>query len=185
MKKGTLFFAIPGPRFDGHDFLPQVIEQGAAAVVVSDPAAQAYADRCPVLLVPDTVQALGRLAGAYRQRFSISVIAITGSAGKTTTKDLIAAVLRTRYRVLSNRGTQNNQIGVPLTLLQLRPRHELLVVELGTNRPGDIPWLTEIVRPDVAVLTNIGESHLERLRSPAQVFAEKAALVRGLPASGR
>ena len=138
----------------------------------------------PVILVKDTTAAFGQIAGAYRKSFDIPVIAITGSAGKTTTKDMIAAVLETKFKVWKNAKTLNNQYGVSLTVLGLKPGHEALVIELGTNNPGEIQWLAAIARPTIAVLTNIGESHLAGLKSKMGVYKEKSAIFRGIGAKG-
>lgn len=180
VKKGDLFIAIKGKHFDGHRFINDAVQRGAIGVVVSKNRIR----RCPSIHVKDTVKALGDIACAHRRRFNIPVIAITGSAGKTTTKDLTAAVLGSRFRVLKNAGTENNHIGVPLTLLKLKQIHSIVVVELGTNRSGDIRRLTDIVHPDVAIMTNIGESHLELLKSPGKVFQEKFALIKGMAKKG-
>jgi UDP-N-acetylmuramoyl-tripeptide--D-alanyl-D-alanine ligase len=182
MKKGDVFIAIQGDRLDGHDFVRQAVGKGAPVLVVSRKVA------CPktvtVISVKDTTRALGQIASAHRRHFNIPVIAVTGSAGKTTTKDMIASVLGTRFKVLKNFRTENNQYGVPLTVLRLNASHEALVLELGTNRPGDIGWLTQIARPTIAVMTNIGESHLEGLKSKAGVFREKFDLVKGTAPDG-
>lgn len=182
VKKGDLFIAIVGKNHDAHNFAADVIKKGATGLVVSR-AVKAPAG-VAVVKVDDTTIALGDIARSYRQRFNIPVIAITGSAGKTTTKEMIAAVLKTKYRVLKNIGTENNQFGVPLTILKLKPSDEIAVLEVGTNTPGDIPWLASIVQPTVAIMTNIGESHLELLKTPADVFKEKFALVKALKPKG-
>jgi UDP-N-acetylmuramoyl-tripeptide--D-alanyl-D-alanine ligase len=175
VKKGELFIAIKGDVFDGHDFIDGIIAKGVRvlivhkAVKVSDP-------KISVIRVKDTIRALGDIARFHRLRFKIPVIALTGSAGKTTTKEMIAAVLSRKFKVLKNEGTQNNHIGVPLTLLKLRAGHRIVVLECGTNQPGDIVWLADVARPGVAVFTNIGESHLEKLKSTSGVFKEKWAL---------
>jgi len=135
-------------------------------------------------MVKDTTKALGQIASFYRQKFDIPLIAITGSTGKTTTKEMLASVLRSRYKVLKNFKTENNHIGVPLTLLRLKGTHDVIVLEFGTNQFGDIAWLTKIARPTVAVLTNIGESHLKRLHTPLGVFKEKSQLVKLMPVKG-
>lgn len=179
VKRGSLFVAIKGERFDGHDFVAQAVKQGAVAVVVSR--GLSPKGDCPLIKVKDTVKALGQIAKAHRDRFDVPIIAITGSAGKTTTKEMIASVLQSQYKVLKNEGSYNNQIGVPLTLLKIKPFHQIVVVEIGTNQPGDIAELTSIVQPSIAIMTNIGESHLERLKSPEKVFQEKISLVKGLP----
>ena len=177
LKKGELFIAIQGQKFDAHHFIPNVIEAGASAVVISK---KEFIPKIeiPTVLVADTTKALGNIASFHRQRFKIPVVAITGSAGKTTTKEMIAAVLQTQYKVLKNFKTENNQFGVPLTLLQLRKSHEIVVMEIGTNHFGDIRWLTQVLQPTVAIFTNIGESHLEFLKNPAGVFREKSDLIR-------
>ena len=183
VKKGDLFIAIKGERFDGHQFINQAIRRGAAAVVVSRKKAWPN-KKTPIIHVKKTVEALGHLGRAHRDRFSIPMIALTGSAGKTTTKEMTAAILKGRFKVLKNKGTQNNHIGVPMTLLGLKKSHEIVVLELGTNRFGDIPWLTYVCNPTVAIFTNIGESHLELLKSPKDVFREKSALVSKMKAGG-
>lgn len=175
VKKGDVFLAIKGDLFDGHDFLKDVVAKGVRAVVVHKPF-KSDAPQVNVIQVKDTVRALGDLARFHRRRFKAPVIAVTGSAGKTTTKEMIAAVLSRKYKVLKNEGTQNNHIGVPMTLFKLRPAHDIVVLECGTNQPGDIPWLADVARPEVAVFTNIGESHLEKLKSPQGVLKEKWTL---------
>ena len=134
IKKGNLFIAIRGQRLDGHKFLDEVIKKGAKAVIVSK--GVALPQHIAVIRVKDTTRALGCVANYHRRQFNIPVIAVTGSAGKTTTKEMIAAVLATRYKVLKNLKTENNQYGVPLTLLKLTPAHQVAVLELGTNQPG-------------------------------------------------
>jgi len=183
VKKGDLFIAVKGERFNGHDFIRQAAQKGALAVLGAYSPKRLSKD-LGIIQVADTVSALGYLARAHRQRFSLRVVAVTGSAGKTTTKELIAAIIRDRYKVLKNLGTENNHIGVPLTLLKLRPGHQTLVLEMGTNRPGDIPWLASLIQPTVAVLTNIGSAHLEQLKTPSGVFREKAAVLKDLGPSG-
>lgn len=176
VRPGDLFVAIKGQRFDGHRFVAQAAAKGARAIIVSRPVAVKGA---AVIIVPDTVKALGRIAQLHRQHFSGPVIAITGSAGKTSTRRMIASVLGTRYRVLQSARSENNWIGVPLTLLKLRPEHDIAVVEAGTNQPGDIAWLARIIRPDVTVFTNIGDSHLTGLGDRGGVFREKIRLAKG------
>ncbi|MCB9757607.1 MAG: UDP-N-acetylmuramoyl-tripeptide--D-alanyl-D-alanine ligase [Candidatus Omnitrophica bacterium] len=183
IKKGDLFLAVIGSKHDGHTFIPEAIKRGAAGVVVSKSTGDCPS-RLAVIKVKNTTKALGDIARLHRLRFLLPVIAITGSAGKTTTKEMIAAILKRKFKVLKNIGTENNQFGVPLTILKLTKAHEIAVLEIGTNRPGDIAWLASIVCPTVAVLTNIGESHLQRLKSPADVFKEKFALVKALENNG-
>ncbi len=181
--RGGLFIAIVGEKHDAHKFIPDVIKKGTVAIVVSQVKGP-FPPSVSVIKVSDTTQALGDIARFHRQRFSGPVIAITGSAGKTTTKELMAALLRRKYKVLKNIGTENNQFGVPLTILKLKPSCDVVILEVGTNKPGDIAWLASIACPTVAVMTNIGESHLERLKTPAEVFKEKFHLVKALGKSG-
>jgi len=181
--KGDCFIAIPGKNFDGHDFVKDVAHK-AGAILVSRPHLLLPHNK-PVIYVRDTIKALGEIASAHRKRFRIPVIAITGSSGKTTTKELTATILGKRYHVLSNLGTQNNHIGVPLTLLRLTERHEVAILELGTNQFGDIEWLTHISYPTVAVYTTIGESHLECLKNPLGVLEEKLDLIRNMSPEGK
>jgi UDP-N-acetylmuramoyl-tripeptide--D-alanyl-D-alanine ligase len=183
VKRNQIFVALKGDNFDGHHFLAQAIEKGARAVVVSSVKALVPAGAA-VVLVEDTVRALGRIARYHRQRFNIPVIAITGSAGKTSTKELIAAVMAKKCRVLFNKGTENNHIGVPMTLLKLNRRHQAAVIEMGTNHPGEIAWLAENTLPTVAVFTNVGASHLEGLGTPQGVYKEKLALLKFLSRDG-
>lgn len=182
IRRGNVFVAIRGKNLDGHRFIAQAVRKGASLLVVSERISGAAG--LPVILVKDTTVALGQIAGAYRENFDIPVIAVTGSAGKTTTKDMIAAVLGSKFKVLKNERTLNNQYGVSLTVLGLKPAHEALVVELGTNNPGEIQRLAAIARPRVAVLTNIGESHLEGLKNRSGVYKEKSAIFRGIGAKG-
>jgi len=172
VKNGELFIAIKGDVFDGHDFIDGVVAKGAQVLIVHR-SIEVKEKKISVIRVKDTVRALGDIARYHRSRFKIPVIALTGSAGKTTTKEMIAAVLSRKFKVLKNEGTQNNHIGVPLTLLKLKSAHRVVVLECGTNQPGDIVWLADVARPTVAVFTNIGESHLEKLKTTAGVLKEK------------
>ncbi len=183
IRNGELFVAIQGENFDGHEYLRQVARKGACAVIVSRKRMD-FPSQLSVIFVPDTIKAYGQIARFYRDRFPVPVIAITGSAGKTTTKEMMATVLSKRYQVLKNFATHNNHIGVPATLLALKPSHQIVVIELGTNRCGDIRWLTKIARPTVAIFTNIGESHLEFLKSQQGVFEEKFELVKNMETPG-
>jgi UDP-N-acetylmuramoyl-tripeptide--D-alanyl-D-alanine ligase len=180
---GEAFFAIRGHRLDGHEFLGEAAARGAACVVVhalpDEPPANV-----PLVLVDDTTRALGRLGAWHRRRFTLPVVGVTGSNGKTTTKELAAAVLATRWNVLKPAGSFNNQWGLPLTLLRLGPEHEALVVELGTNQPGEIAALAALAAPTVGVVTTVAAVHTEFLGSLDGVREEKAALVRALPADG-
>lgn len=182
IKKRSVFIAINGKRFNGHNFIRAAIRKGAIAVIVSKNV------RCPgdiaVIRVKDTTRALGQVAALHRSHFSIPVIAVTGSAGKTTAKELIASVLSTRYKVLKNVKTENNHYGVPLTLLKLDSSHQMVVLEFGTNQPGDIRWLARIARPTVSLFTNIGQSHLAGLKSRSGVFKEKVQMIKYMDPKG-
>jgi UDP-N-acetylmuramoyl-tripeptide--D-alanyl-D-alanine ligase len=180
---GEAFFAIRGYRLDGHAFLGEAAGRGAACLVVHSLHDDVPAN-VPLVLVEDTTKALGRLAAYHRARFSIPVVAVTGSNGKTTAKELIAGVLGTRWQVLKPSASFNNQWGLPLTLLKLAPEHEAVVVELGTNRPGEIAHLAGLARPTVGVVTNVAAVHTEFLGSLDGVREEKAGLVRAVPADG-
>ncbi len=179
LQAGDLFIAIAGEKFDGHHFVNEVAKKSPVMIVAKRGLRVAHG--ATVIYVKDTVKALGEIALAHRQKFKIPLIAITGSTGKTTTKEMVAQVLRTKFRVLSNFGTHNNHIGVPMTLLKLTNDHQIAVLELGTNRCGDIRWLTHVARPTVAVYTNIGESHLELLKTPQGVLREKLELAKNMP----
>jgi UDP-N-acetylmuramoyl-tripeptide--D-alanyl-D-alanine ligase len=175
VKKGELFIAIKGEVFDGHDFIDAVLAKGVRVLIVHKPV-KVRDPKISVIRVNDTIRALGDIARFHRLRFKIPVIALTGSTGKTTTKEMMAAVLGRKYKVLKNEGTQNNHIGVPLTLLKLKATHQMVVLECGTNQPGDIVWLADVARPGYAVFTNIGESHLEKLKTISGVLKEKWTL---------
>ncbi|MBI3325035.1 MAG: UDP-N-acetylmuramoyl-tripeptide--D-alanyl-D-alanine ligase [Candidatus Omnitrophica bacterium] len=176
------FLAIRGARFDAHHFIPEAVTRGASCVIVSQ--SPGNGSEVPALLVKDTVQALGDIAAFHRRRFSVPVIAVTGSCGKTTTKELIAHLLSGSRSVVKTDGTQNNQIGLPLTLLGLRDEHEAAVVELGTNHPGEIAYLAGVARPTGAVITNVGPAHLEFFGSVQGILQEKLSLLDALPAGG-
>ena len=182
---GDVFFAIPGERFDGHDFLNEVAARGAAAVVVAQKKVPAPLPTCAVLVVDDVRAALGRLAAAYRRDFDLPVVAVGGSNGKTTAKELIASVLRQKLPTLWSEASFNNDIGVPLTLLRLDQSHRAAVLEAGTNHPGELAPLVKMIRPKYGVLTNIGREHLEFFGDLAGVAQEEGRLAELLPADGR
>lgn len=179
LMRNDLYVALRGPRFNGHDFIGQALEKGAAAVMVSEP----QDPRIPQLQVADTRLGLGRLAGVWRDSFSVPLIAITGSNGKTTVKELLAAILRQRGEVLATRGNLNNDIGLPLTLLRLQDE-VYAVVEMGANHPGEIGYLSRIAHPDIALINNAGAAHLEGFGDLLGVAQAKAEILSGLKATG-
>ncbi len=181
--KNDVFLALSGPNFDGHDFVADALEKGAKHFVISDPK-KAPKGECNVILVDDVLAAYGDLAAYWRHKFNIPAVAITGSSGKTTVKELIAHILSSKFSVLKNRGTENNLVGVPKTILQLEPSHDMMVLEIGTNQPGEIARLSSIVSPQVGVITLIGHSHLEGLKSVEGVYAEKLSLLSSLERGG-
>jgi len=176
------FLAIRGVRFDALTFIPEAIQRGASCLIVSQPPEPS--PPVPTIVVADTVKALGAIAASHRRRFHIPVVAVTGSCGKTTTKELITKLLSQDRRVLKTEGTENNHIGLPLTLLRLSSDHDVVIVELGSNHPGEIAYLAEITRPTVAVLTNVGPTHLEFFGSLEAVRREKLSLLDALEPSG-
>lgn len=180
---GEAFFAIRGHRLDGHAFLSEAAARGASCLVVHHLPDDLPAGP-PVVLVDDTTRGLGRLAASHRARFQLPVVAVTGSNGKTTAKEMIASVLGTRGAVLKPAGSFNNQWGVPLTLLKLSPAHQALVVELGANQRGEIAYLTDLCEPTVGVVTAVAAVHTEFFKTLEGVWEEKAALVRAIPADG-
>ena len=182
---GEVFFALVGPTFDGHDFAAEAVAKGARGVVASSPDKVAgLARSVPVVLVDDTLKALQRLARYNRCRLGIPVVAVTGSTGKTTTKDMAHSIFMERMRSARTEENFNNEVGVPLTLLSLEPRHEICVVELGMRGRGQIRDLAEIARPDVGIVTNVGPSHVELLGSIENVALAKAELVEALGPDG-
>ncbi|MCH8895293.1 MAG: UDP-N-acetylmuramoyl-tripeptide--D-alanyl-D-alanine ligase [Proteobacteria bacterium] len=180
LSAGELFVAIEGERFDGHDFVLAAAGTGAVGALVH----QLQEVAVPQVCVGDTRLALGRLAAAWRQEFDIPVIAVTGSNGKTTVKEMLASIMGRRGPVLSTRGNLNNEIGLPLTLLGLAEEHRFAVVEMGANRPGEIAGLTALACPTVGLVTNAGSAHLEGFGSPAGIARAKGELFDGLPADG-
>ncbi len=177
---GQLFVGLKGPNYDAHDFVQDALSKGAAGVLV-----QHKLDiDAPQIVVPDTQVALGQLAAAWRQQFSIPVIAVTGSNGKTTVKEMIAAIFEQEGSVLATQGNLNNEIGVPLTLLQLTEAHSAAVIEEGASHPGDITYLTQIVRPTVSIVTNAAGAHLEGFGSLDAVASTKGEIFENLPDGG-
>ncbi|MGV3612459.1 MAG: UDP-N-acetylmuramoyl-tripeptide--D-alanyl-D-alanine ligase [Fluviicola sp.] len=173
IKHGSLFFCLKGANFDGNRFAEEALKLGAIAAVVDNPE---YHMEGKTLLVDDVLLALQNLARHHRNQFKIPVLGITGSNGKTTSKELISTVLATQYRVHFTQGNFNNHIGVPLTLLQLNETHEIAVIEMGANKPGDIKELVEIALPTHGIITNIGRAHLEGFKSLEGVIKTKTEL---------
>lgn len=181
-RPGDLFFALRGENVDGHDFVGAAFAAGAAGAVIARPVEAP--ENATVFHVSDPLNALQRLAANWRQRHDVRVVGVTGSVGKTTAKELIASVLSRRYGVLKSEANLNTEIGIPLTLLNLRAEHQRAVLELGMYEPGDIALLARITRPSVGVVTNVSPVHLERVRSFGRIVAGKAELVEALPPDG-
>ncbi|MBU4310653.1 UDP-N-acetylmuramoyl-tripeptide--D-alanyl-D-alanine ligase [bacterium] len=191
IEKNELFIALKGPRYDGHDFVQEAIKKGTSGILVSqspitDHSAPEGRDlasggRSPItILVRDTLRALGQIAKYYREKFTLPVIAVTGSTGKTTTKDMIASILSLERAVLKTQGNFNNEVGVPLTLFRLSREHEVAVLELGMSALGEIERLTRISSPKIGVMTNVGEVHLQYLGNIQRVARAEAELVYAL-----
>lgn len=184
VRPGDLFVALMGETFDGHDFVAQAIAQGAIAAVVRQGALSEENAALPRLEVEDTLVAYQALGKWWRQYQAVPLVAITGSVGKTTTKEIVAAALARFGPVLKTQANYNNEIGVPKTLLGLTPEHKYAVVEMGMRGPEEIALLTEIAQPDVALITNVGTAHIGRLGSRAAIAQAKCELLRELPADG-
>lgn len=180
ISKGEAFIAVKGANFDGHDFIEQAVKKGAVCIIREGHKNNRDYGSIPVIEVENTVKALGDLAKYIRGKFNIPLIAVTGSAGKTTAKEMIAWVLSGKFRVLKNEGTKNNFIGLPMSLLKLNVSHDIAVLELGTSRFGEIEYLSGICQPNIGVITNIGPAHLEYLKDLEGVFSEKSALLKNL-----
>ncbi|HPV82117.1 MAG TPA: UDP-N-acetylmuramoyl-tripeptide--D-alanyl-D-alanine ligase, partial [Nitrospira sp.] len=188
VRKGDVFIAFQGERFDAHTFVPKVFAQGAVCAIVQEdyrlPPMKPRTGTPIILGVRDTLEAFQRLATHYRNRFPIPVIAITGSNGKTTTKEMVAHVVAQRWKTLKTEGNLNNRIGVPQTLFQLAPRHQAAVIEMGVDQQGQTTRLCEIARPTIGVITNIGPDHLEFFGSMEGSAQAKAELLDHLPQDG-
>ncbi len=182
-KPGDCFFAVAGENFDGHDFVADVFEKGAVCAVVNNNKTVKSSGK-NILRVDDSVKALGDFARHYRKKSAFKVVAITGSVGKTTTRQIIYHVLARRFRTSQAPKNFNNHIGLPLTLLHADPLDEIVLAELGTSRPGDIEYLTRIALPDIAVITSIHPAHLEGLRNIQTIIQEKLSITKGLQPDG-
>jgi len=179
LQTGDLYIALHGENFDGHDYIDQAAKAGAVAAIVH----KGISTDLPHIMVEDTRKALGGLAAAWRQSFGGKVVGITGSNGKTTVKEMVAAILAKQGEVMATRGNFNNDIGLPLTLLRM-DKENYAVIEMGANHPGEIAYLTDITRPDVAIITNAGAAHLEGFGSIQGVAEAKGEIYQGLGKSG-
>jgi UDP-N-acetylmuramoyl-tripeptide--D-alanyl-D-alanine ligase len=184
IRPGELFFAVIGERLDGHDYVEQALAKGAVAAVIHKNAAARYVGKSQLLLVDDTLLALQNLAAAVRRLWAKPLVAVTGSAGKTTTKEAIAHILSTKFRVLKSEGNLNNHFGLPLMLLKLEPEHDIAVAEMGMSHGGEIAALAKIARPEIGVVTNVAPVHLEFFNSIAEIAAAKRELIESLPSTG-
>ncbi len=186
LKKGDVFFALIGKRFDAHDFILEALGKGVSHFVVSDrtKVKTEWLTQADFVFVNDTLTAYGDLARYHRQKFKVPAVAVTGSTGKTTVKELLEHLLSSKFRTLKNRGTENNLVGVPKSLLQLEQATQVMVLEMGTNAPGEIERLSSIIRPQIAILTQIGHSHLEGLKDLQGVREEKLSVLKHLDRGG-
>jgi len=178
---GDLFVALRGEHFNGNQFAEQALDKGASAVVIDEP----IEGLTSYLMVSDGCQALGQIGAVHRRKFDLPVIAIAGSNGKTSTKDMLASILRAQFEILHSDASFNNAIGVPATLLRLEPQHQFAVVELGTNHPGELAPLVKMAGPQYGLLTGIGHEHLEHFFDVNGVAREEGMLAELLPASGK
>ncbi|HEV2401654.1 MAG TPA: UDP-N-acetylmuramoyl-tripeptide--D-alanyl-D-alanine ligase [Candidatus Sulfotelmatobacter sp.] len=184
VRSGEVFFAVKGERFDGHDFVAGALEKGAVAAVVRKDQSERFANKARLLFVDDTLVALQTLATAVRKVWGKPLIGVTGSVGKTTTKEAIAHVLSARSRVLKSEGNFNNHFGLPLMLLKLEPEHDLAVIEMGMSHAGEIRALAKIAQPEIGVVTNVAPVHLEFFDSIAGIARAKYELIESLPSGG-
>jgi UDP-N-acetylmuramoyl-tripeptide--D-alanyl-D-alanine ligase len=184
IQPGELFFAVKGERFDGHDFVQQALERGAVSAVVRKDQLARFSVKTCLFAVDDTLAALQTLATAVRRLWGKPVVGVTGSAGKTTTKEAIAHILGTRYRVLKSEGNFNNHFGLPLMLLKLQPEHDVAVIEMGMSRAGEIAALAKIAQPEIGVVTVVAPVHLEYFDSLAGIARAKYELIESLPHNG-
>ncbi|AFN73561.1 UDP-N-acetylmuramyl pentapeptide synthase [Melioribacter roseus P3M-2] len=191
IKGRCVYVAIQGEKFDGHDFIGEAVKKGADALVVNKRKLKKIFEskdfdtyRIAIIAVPDTVKALGEIAHIWRKKLNARIISITGSNGKTTTKDILASILSEKFVIVKTEANNNNHIGVPLTLLSADEKTEFVVLEHGTNHFGEIEYTANIAEPDFALITNIGDSHIEFLKSREMVFREKSALLNAADRKG-
>ncbi len=186
IKRGELFIAIKGKNFDGHDFVVQALMKGAGGAIISDKGlmerrffhTKGSSNIHTIIEVKDTLKALHEIANYHRRRFKIPVIAITGSNGKSTTKEMAASVAGIRFTVLKNEGNLNNQFGLPMTLLKMNDSHQVAILEMGMNEKGEIEKLSRIAEPDIGLITNVGKAHLEKLGSVENIRDAKGELIK-------
>jgi len=184
IQAGEFFFAVKGERMDGHDFAQQALEKGAVAAGVRTDQMSRYTAKAGLMAVDDTLVALQTLGAAVRRLWAKPLVGVTGSTGKTTTKEAIAHVLSARFRVLKSEGNFNNHFGLPLMLLKIEPEHEAAVIEMGMSHPGEIAALAKIAQPEIGVVTNVAPVHLEFFKSVAEIARAKYELIESLPAGG-
>src|SRR5438445_8878579 len=184
LKRGELFVALRGENFDGHNFVESAAKAGAAGAIVDSTWKGKVPENFALILAEDPLQAYQNLAASYRRSLSLKVVAITGSNGKTSTKDFAAAVLARRFRVTKTEGNFNNHVGLPRTILEATSQDEVAVWEIGMNHPGEVAALAKLAAPDVAILTNIGVAHIEFMGSRETIAAEKGALMEAVDAQG-
>jgi UDP-N-acetylmuramoyl-tripeptide--D-alanyl-D-alanine ligase len=182
---GDLFVALKGENFDAHDFIPDVVGKAPAAVMVREDYSHPCLQNCSTVLVGNTREALGKLASRYRRDFNLPVIAVAGSNGKTTTKELVAAVLRQKFPTASSPASFNNDVGVPLSLLQIGSEHKAAVLEVGTNHPGELEPLLRLIAPGYSIITSIGREHMEHFGTVEQVAQEEGWAAELLPDHGK
>lgn len=180
VQKGSLFVALRGSNFDGHDFVQSAVAQGAAAVLVEHP----VKDSIPQIVVEDALKAYGCLAAGYRNAMDVRVIGVTGSVGKTTTKEMVAAVLESKFRTAKTDGNHNNDLGLPMTIMDMPADTQMAVLEMGMNHFGEMAYLASIARPDISVITNIGTSHIEYLGSREGILEAKMEIMQGMDKNG-
>jgi UDP-N-acetylmuramoyl-tripeptide--D-alanyl-D-alanine ligase len=184
LKRGELFVAVRGEKFDGHDFVESAAKSGAAGAIVESNWKGTVPESFALIRAQDTLRAYQELAANYRRSLSLKVVAITGSNGKTSTKDFAAAVLGRGFRVTKTEGNFNNHVGLPRTILEATSRHEVAIWEIGMNHPGEIAALAPLAMPDVAIITNVGVAHIEFMGSREAIAAEKGALAEAVEAQG-
>src|SRR5437879_13382408 len=184
LKRGELFVALRGENFDGHNFVESAAKAGAAGAIVDSTWKGKVPENFALILAEDPLQAYQNLAASYRRSLSLKVVAITGSNGKTSTKDFAAAVLARRFRVTKTEGNFNNHVGLPRTILEATSQDEVAVWEIGMNHPGEVAALARLAAPDVAIITNIGLAHIEILGSRERIAEERGALAEAVGADG-